>query len=187
MHLSGMEAMTGTADHELIQALAAAVAGDDVAFARIVAAHHGEMHRVCAFICRDQAMAEDAVQAAWLIAWRKLGSVREAERLRPWLIAVAVNEAKQLLRKRRRRSEIEVVADASGEAGGIDPATGLDSMAVRDAMAKLDPDDRALLALRYVAGFDATELSTAIGLSPPGTRARLSRLLARLRQDLTDG
>jgi len=187
MHLSGMEAMTGTADHELRQALASAVAGDDVAFARIVAAHHGEMHRICAFICRDQAMAEDAVQTAWLIAWRKLGSVREAERLRPWLIAVAVNEAKQLLRKRRRRSEIEVVADASGEAGGIDPATGLDSMAVRDAMAKLEPDDRALLALRYVAGFDSTELSTAIGLSPPGTRARLSRLLARLRQDLTHG
>jgi RNA polymerase sigma factor (sigma-70 family) len=182
-----MEAMTGTADHELTQVLASAAAGDDVAFARIVAAYHGEMHRVCAFVCRDQAMAEDAVQAAWLIAWRKLSSVREPARLRPWLVTVAVNEAKQLMRKRKRRSEIEVVADASGEPGGIDPATGLDSMAVRDAMAQLDPDDRALLAMRYVAGFDSTELSAAIGLSPPGTRARLSRLLARLRQDLTDG
>ena len=187
MHLSGMEAMTGTADQELTQALAAAVAGDDVAFARIVTAHHGEMHRVCAFVCRDQTMAEDAVQAAWLIAWRKLGSIRDPARLRPWLVAIAVNETKQLLRKRRRRAEIEVVADASREPGGIDPATGLDSMAVRDAMNRLDPDDRALLAMRYVAGFDATELAEAIGLSPPGTRARLSRLLARLRQDMTDG
>ncbi|MGI9642243.1 MAG: RNA polymerase sigma factor [Acidimicrobiia bacterium] len=178
--------MTGTADNELTQVLASAVAGDDVAFARIVAAHHGEMHRICAFVCRDQAMAEDAVQAAWVIAWRKLDSVREPERLRPWLVTVAVNEAKQLMRKRKRRSEIEVVADASAEPGGVDPATGLDSMAVREAMAHLDPDDRALLAMRYVGGFDSTELAAAIGLSPPGTRARLSRLLARLRQDLTD-
>jgi RNA polymerase sigma factor (sigma-70 family) len=182
-----MEAMTRTADHDLTEVIASAVAGDDVAFARIVATHHGEMHRVCAFICRDQAIAEDAVQAAWVVAWRKLGTVRDPERLRPWLVSVAVNEAKQLLRKRSRRAEIEVVADTSGEPGGIDPATGLDSMAVRDAMAGLDPDDRALLAMRYVAGFDATELSAAIGLSPPGTRARLSRLLARLRQELTDG
>ena len=53
--------------------------------------------------------------------------------------------------------------------------------------ASLDPEDRELLAMRYVAGFDATELSSVIGLSPPGTRARLSRLLARLRQDLSDG
>lgn len=75
MHGSGMEAMSGTADHELDDALASAAAGDDVAFARIVAVHHGEMHRVCAFVCRDQAMAEDAVQAAWPLAWLKLSSV----------------------------------------------------------------------------------------------------------------
>ena len=41
--------------------------------------------------------------------------------------------------------------------------------------------------LGYVAGFAATELSHAIGLSPPGTRARLSRILGRPRQELTDG
>jgi RNA polymerase sigma-70 factor (ECF subfamily) len=179
-----MEAMTGTADGELTQVLASAAAGDDVAFARIVAAHHGEMSRVCVFVCRDRGMAEDAVQAAWLIAWRKLGSIREPTRLRPWLVTIAVNETKQLMRKRKRRAGLEVIADASGEAGGVDPATGLDSIAVREAMARLAPDDRALLAMRYVAGFDATELSIAIGLSPPGTRARLNRLLARLRQDL---
>ena len=52
------------------------------------------------------------------------------------------------------------------------------------ALMRLDPDDRALLAMRYVAGFDATELSIAIGLSPSGTRSRLERLLARLRGEL---
>jgi len=82
---------------------------------------------------------------------------------------VAVNEAKHLARRGRRRGEIEVRADASAEPGGVDPATGIDAIDLRAAMDRLAPDDRALLALRYGAGFDATELSTALGLSPSGT------------------
>ena len=54
-------------------------------------------------------------------------------------------------------------------------------------MDRLDPEDRALLAMRYAVGFDATELSLPIGLSPSGTRTRLERLLTRLRQELSDG
>ena len=55
------------------------------------------------------------------------------------------------------------------------------------AMARLDPDDRALLALRYVAGFDSNELASAIGLSASGIRSRLERLLKRLREELDRG
>ena len=53
-------------------------------------------------------------------------------------------------------------------------------------MQRLDPDDRALLALRYVAGFDSNELSLATGISPSGTRSRIERLLKKLREDLGD-
>lgn len=179
--------MTRAADPDAGAVIALAASGDDVAFARIVAAHHEDMRRVCAVVCGDDAIAEEAVQAAWSVAWRKLDSVREPARLRPWLVSIAVNEAKQLIRKRRRRSQVEVATDTSRSPGGIDPALGIDLIDLRAAMERLDPDDRALLAMRYVAGFDSTELSTAIGLSPPGTRARLSRLLARLRQDLIHG
>mgnify|MGYP000261211529 CR=1 FL=1 len=52
---------------------------------------------------------------------------------------------------------------------------------------RLDPDDRALLALRYVAGFDSNELAAATGISPSGTRSRIERALKRLRKDLSDG
>jgi RNA polymerase sigma factor (sigma-70 family) len=180
-----MEVMTGTADHDIAQAVASAVAGDEVAFARIVSAHHGEMHRVCVFVCRDAAIAEEAVQSTWLIAWRKLGSIKDPARLRPWLVSIAVNQAKDLLRKRRRRAEIEVVANASDEPGGRDPATGVDSMDLEAALERLAPDERALLAMRYVAGFNATELSEALGISPSGTRSRLEKLVTGLRQELT--
>jgi RNA polymerase sigma-70 factor (ECF subfamily) len=182
-----MEAMTRAAHQDLRGVVAMAAAGDEVAFGQIVGEHHEDMRRVCAFVTRDEVIADDAVQAAWGIAWRKLGSLRDPARLRPWLMRVAVNEAKHLARRGRRRGEIEVRADASTEPGGIDPATGIDAIDLRAAMDRLDPDDRALLALRYGAGFDATELSTALGLSPSGTRTRLERLVKRLREDLGHG
>jgi DNA-directed RNA polymerase specialized sigma24 family protein len=52
------------------------------------------------------------------------------------------------------------------------------------ALARLTADDRALLAMRYVAGFDSFEIARATGRSASGTRARLARLLARLRTEL---
>jgi RNA polymerase sigma factor (sigma-70 family) len=183
----GMEAMSGTANEDLTALIASAVDGEDVAFARIVAANHDDMRRVCVFITRDHELADDAVQAASSIAWRKLGSLKEPDRLRPWLTSVAVNEARKLLKKRIRRSEREVIMDLSASPGGGDPAAGISSLDLRAAMGRLDPDDRALLAMRYIAGFNATELATAIGISPSGTRNRLERLLARLRQELSDG
>ena len=174
-----MEAMTGTA-----RMLESAAAGDEVAFARIVEAHDEVMYRVCVAVARDQTIAADAVQAAWAIAWRKLRTIREPESLRSWLVTIAVNETRTLLKRRGRRALVEVATDATGRSGGYDPATGIPSLDLRKALERLDPDDRALLAMRYVAGFNATELAAALGISPSGTRTRLERLVARLRQEL---
>ena len=182
-----MGAVTRLAERDHVDVIASAAAGDEVAFQRIIAEHHDDMRRVCKYVTRDDAITDEAVQAAWAIAWRKIGSVREPTSLRPWLVSVAVNEAKQLLRKRRRRADVEVAVDASARPGGIDPAADVEAMDLRGAIERLDHDDQALLAMRYVAGFDATELSAATGISPAGTRTRLKRLLDRLRQDLADG
>jgi RNA polymerase sigma factor (sigma-70 family) len=182
-----MEAMTDVVRRELRGTITSAASGDEVAFGRIVAAHNDDMRRVCRFISRDDGIADDAVQAAWAIAWRKLGALRDPDRLRPWLVSVAANEAKRLLKRRRRRTEMEVTVDSIDGPGGIDPATGIDRLDLRKAMARLSADDRSLLAMRYVAGFNSVELSTSLGLSPPGTRARLARLLRRLREELEHG
>jgi len=176
--------MTRVADADQVRVIESAATGDELAFARIVAAHHAEMHRVCVFVCGDEQIAADAVQAAWSIAWRRLDTLRDPARLAPWLVSIAVNQAKDLQRQRHRRSRIEAAIDPSLEPGGIDPATGIDALDLRAALARLEPDDRALLAMRYVAGFDSTELAAATGLTPSGTRNRLERLTVRLRQEL---
>jgi RNA polymerase sigma-70 factor (ECF subfamily) len=182
-----MEAMAGMVNRTRESELAAAVAGDEVAFRRIIIENHEDMRRVCFAIARDHGVADDATQAAWLIAWRKLGNVRDAVHLRPWLVSVAANETKRLLRKRTRRAEVEVRDDVAGRPGSFDPATGIESVDLRAAMLRLDPDDRALIAMRYGAGFDSTELGIATGKSPAAVRQRLKRALDRLRKDLADG
>jgi len=179
-----MEAMTRTAETDISDVFASAAAGDETSFARIVAAYDDEMYRVCVAVCRDQTIAADAVQSAWTIAWKKLSSVREPERLRPWLVSVAVNEGRKLLNKRTRRSEVEHLGEAPEEPGAVDPATGIDTIDLIAAVERLEPDDRALLAMRYMAGFNATELASALGSSPSAVRQRLKRLMDRLREDL---
>jgi RNA polymerase sigma-70 factor (ECF subfamily) len=182
-----MEAVTRMADRQGVSLLASAAAGDEVAFRHIIAKHHEDMRRVAAYVTGSQALAEEATQAAWLIAWRKIGNVRDEAHLRPWLVSVAANEARRIMRRRRRRAEFETAAEAPSDPGGIDPATGVAAIDLDAAMARLDPDDRALLAMRYVAGFDSNELARATGISPSGTRSRIERLLKRLREDLRDG
>lgn len=182
-----MEAVTGTADRQQSDMLASATAGDEFAFRRIIAAHHDDMRRVCLAISGDHAITEEAVQAAWLVAWKKLAKVRSPDQLRPWLVSVAVNEAKHLLRSRRRRSEIESAAAASGVARGGDPAGGIDLIDLWAAVRRMEPEDRALLAMRYGAGFDSNELAVATGKTSAAIRQRLKRLVDRLREDLSDG
>lgn len=164
-----------------------AAAGDEAAFARIVAAHHDAMARVAFIVTGDLDLADEAVAAAWALAWRRLRSLREPDKLRSWLVSIAANEARGLARARRRHHvvELDVAADLAG--GGMDPAARAQDLDLANALATLHPDDRALLALRYVAGFDSFELGRATGRSASGTRARLARLLAKLRTELDHG
>jgi RNA polymerase sigma-70 factor (ECF subfamily) len=179
-----MGAMTQTADRLQASLIASAVAGDEVAFRRIIAAHHDDMRRVAVYITRDRFLAEEATQAAWLIAWKKLGRVRDEDHLRPWLVSVTAYEAKRVLRNRRRQATVEVATDAVTDQRGTDPATDAGALDLRAALDRLDPDERALLAMKYGAGFDSNELAMATGISPSGTRSRIERLLKRLREEL---
>ena len=165
--------------------VSAAAGGDAMAFAQIVRAHHDDMARVCRVVCGDPELAQDAAQAAWPIAWRKLGSLRDPERLRPWLVTIAANEARQLLRRDRRNRIVSIeIADVGTNVD--DPAERSSDGALLTAVRHLQPDDRTLLAMRFVAGFDATEIGRELGLSASGVRSRLSRLVERLRSEVGD-
>lgn len=172
------------ADRTLAALVPLAAAGDDVAFTSIVRAYHADMTRVAYVICGgDRDLAEDAVQSAWTIAWKRLGTVRDPCRVRAWLLSVAANEGRQLLRSRRRVTTVGL--EFAEERVGMPDAEGsVSATDVAGILARLSPDERALVALRYVAGYDSAEIGTMLGISASGVRSRLERLLDRVRRDL---
>ena len=160
-----------------------AASGDEMAFARLVERHHASMARVAYAVCGDAETAADATQGAWGIAWRRLSSLRDQSQVRSWLVAIAANEARQAVRKRGRRIVVDI-SESMDAAPGADPADRIGSVDLARALSGLKPDDRALLALRFVAGLDSTEIAAQLGLSSSGVRSRLARLIERLRREL---
>jgi RNA polymerase sigma-70 factor (ECF subfamily) len=179
--------MTGYALHDaaLDEAIVRrAASGDDAAFARLVAAHHGAMARVAFVVTGDPDMASDAVQAAWAVAWRRLGTLRDPSVVRVWLVAIAANQARDAVPRRRRSPVVDISAAVEATVERGDPADVISDLDVRRALAALDPTDRQIVALRYVAGLDSGEIARQTGMSASGVRSRLSRLLTRLRSEI---
>ena len=184
-HLWGMVGELAIERGIAADTLSEAAAGDALALARIVEAYHDDMARLCFVICGDRDTAQEAVQAAWSIAWRKLGSLRDPASLRAWLMTIAANEVRQQLRRQNRERVVEIeVIDIGSER--LDPASRAGVLDLRTALAQLTPEDRALLAMRHVAGFASPEIGESLGISADAVRTRLSRLIARLRSELAD-
>jgi RNA polymerase sigma-70 factor (ECF subfamily) len=163
-----------------------AAEGDHAAFAAIVRRHHLDVVRVGFVISGDGDTADQAAAATWVICWKQIRGLRDPERLKSWLCAIAANEARQLVRRQRRRSVVEIPVEIAASPLSADPAARPGDLDLSNALARLSPEDRALVALRYVAGLNSTELGHALGMSASGTRARLGRLLERLRKELAD-
>ena len=158
--------------------------GDERAFARLIESYHADLARIAFAIVGEHAAAADAVQSTWVKAWRKLPALRDPLRIRYWLISICVNEARQAVRSRRRVDVSEIGFDQPA-ADHSDPAVGVGRLDLHVALGRLTADDRALLTLRYIADLDANEIGALTGRSASGTRVRLSRLTARLREELT--
>jgi RNA polymerase sigma factor (sigma-70 family) len=183
-------------DRDALSSMVARAAdGDEIAFARIVAAHHDDMARVAYVMCGDVDVAQEAVQSAWTKAWTRLDTIRETDRLKPWLVSIAANEAKQLVRSRSRRRVREIPMPESPADGPepfasnhrlADPGDRVVDLDLAAALATLDDTDRTVVALRYAGGLTSDEIGRVIGMTGGGVRARLARLLDRLRTELDD-
>jgi len=166
--------------HGMDDLISRARAGDADAFASLVAEHGADVLRLCTVITTDPTLAEDAAQNAWRQVWRRLSTVRDSGSFRAWLLRVAANEAKQVLRRNQRHAALRL--DTAREvAGSADPGESAD---VRAALRTLAPADRELVAWRYVLGMNSVEIGLQIGLSPEGVRSRLKRIRDQLRKEL---
>lgn len=135
-------------------------------------------------IVSDRSQAEDLMQETYLAAWRNWNRLETRDNPRAWLFSIARNQALAALRRRgrARRALGRLASEPASE--GADPA---DAVEVRDFLAThLSAEDRILLILRYVHGFDSKELAQMAECSSDTIRQRLSRARRRIAPHLSD-
>jgi RNA polymerase sigma factor (sigma-70 family) len=170
-------------DAELV---AAAVAGDRGAFAAIYDRYADRLHDFCWSLLRDRDEAADATQDAFLVAAERLGQLRDPERLRPWLYAVARSQALRRARARQRVAPEEEMIDRPDTAAGPERATEQADLRelVWNAAAGLSERDRALLDLHLRQGLEGAELGEAMGIPAGHAYVLLSRLRDQVERAL---
>jgi len=170
-------------DAELV---AAAAAGDRGAFAAIYDRYADRLHDFCWSLRRDRDEAADATQDAFLVAAERLGQLRDPERLRPWLYAVARSQALRRVRARQRVSPEEEMIDRPDTAAGPERATEQADLRelVWNAAAGLSERDRALLDLHLRQGLEGAELGEAMGIPAGHAYVLLSRLRDQVERSL---
>ncbi|MDQ3693708.1 MAG: sigma-70 family RNA polymerase sigma factor [Chloroflexota bacterium] len=179
------------------QLVTAARRGDLDAFNVLVLRYERAVFNLCLRLLRDAASAEDVTQDTFVRAWGGIASFR-GDAFRPWLFRIAANRAHDLLRVRARRPaasldaepfEREPIWSTHSPAGEAPEAHALRrelAVHLERALAALPDDQRLVVLLSDLQGFDYQEIAATTGAALGTVKSRLSRARARLRQILQD-
>lgn len=164
----------------------AAATGDRRAFAMIYDRYADRLHDFCIGMVRDRDTAADCVQDVFCSAATQLPKLRDPERLRPWLYAIARNEALRCIRDRRREQVSDELPEAASHDAGPDTLAARNELAalVAEAAGGLVDRDRAVLELAYRHGLDGPELANALEVSPGTANKMVSRLRTTIESSL---
>lgn len=164
------------------EVVAAIVAGNPDGLAAAYDRYAASLYSYCRSILREPADAADAVQDTFVIAASRLSSLRDPERLRPWLYAVARNECRRKLRAKASVSALDEAPDVTDETadvgGGIERAE-LRAL-LRAAALGLNPAEQEVIELQLRQGLDAGEVADVLGI----TRNHVHALVSRARDQL---
>ena len=160
------------------EVVAAIVAGDPAGLAEAYDRYAAPLYNYCRTLLREPADAADAVQDSFVIAASKLSGLRDPDRLRSWLYAVARNECHRRLRD-SKQAPLDEAADVTDEADVSAGAERAEIRAlVRDAMTGLAPAEREVLELDLQLrqqGLGGAEVASVLGISRNHVHALLSR------------
>ena len=161
--------------------------GDREAFRVLVDRHRDVLYGTALLMTGNRAVAEEAVQEAFLSAWRGIGGFKLGRPLKPWLTRILVNGV--LAAKRRRSIPTVPIVDSggNGDLSVSDQSDVIERRAIlRQALDKLAPNQRQVVVLRYFAELTVPEIAEATGTKEGTVKSRLHRALARLREHLEE-
>jgi RNA polymerase sigma factor (sigma-70 family) len=157
--------------------VAAIVAGDPAGLAAAYDNYAPALYAYCRTLLSAPADAADAVQDTYLIAAAKLDGLRDPDRLRPWLYAVARNECFRRLRARGLSAPLDAPVEVTSDETGLTLGPGREELRdlVVDALSGLDPGDREVIELSLRHVLDDDELADVLGVSRNQAHALASR------------
>lgn len=173
-------------------------AGDEAAFEALMRRYNRMLYRVARAILRHDAEAEDALQLAYLQAYRGMGSYRGESKLSTWLTRIVVNESLMRARKRRREGTV-IPLDSTVDQSDVAMIENMESPDERPENAAIRSQTRALIERRIDAlpeGFRAVfvlraleelsveETAASLGIPEATVRTRFFRARALLRESL---
>ncbi len=177
-----------TDDADLV---AGVLAGDRAAFAGVYEKYADRLYDFAFSMLRNREEASDCVADSFVVMAEKLGQLREASRLRPWLYSVVRNECLRTLRGRGRLAHDDEWLEAMP-----DETNGPEQQVVQDdvqaelselvwaAAEGLNDRDRALLDLHLRQGLDGAELAAAMDVTPANAYVMLSRVRDQVERSL---
>jgi RNA polymerase sigma factor (sigma-70 family) len=163
--------------------------GDPEAVRAVYRAYGRVVYGVAYKVLGDRTLAEDAVQQAFLKAWRAAGSFDEDRELGPWLAAIARRVAIDVYRREAVRPADPLDSVAPGHpALSSEPESSsiYDAWAVREAVEQLPPDEREIVRLQHFEELSHTEIADHLKLSVGTVKSRSFRAHRRLAVLLGD-
>ena len=147
--------------------------------------HFPRVYRTAYFVTGDHQMAEDVAQEAFLKAFANLHKLQERQKFASWISVIASNHAVDLLRKNKKVFFTDNMETYGGEDLSDNPTECWDkketSQAVRDALARLEPEEREIIVLKYFNELSIKEIASLIK-APSGTiKSRLFRARDKIR------
>jgi RNA polymerase sigma-70 factor (ECF subfamily) len=168
------------------EALLALIArGDDDALANLYDRLGGVAYRLAYRILRDEVLAQDAVQEAFLGAWRTAASFDPARgKASTWLLTLVHRRAVDLVRRedRRRAEPVDPPPSRNTEAVDETAAVREQRRRVQAALAQLPTEQREALELAYYGGLSQSELAERLGVPLGTVKSRMFAALGRLRE-----
>lgn len=152
-------------------------------FERLYRSSRDDVYAYAAGLLRDRAAAEDVTAAAFERAYRKRSRF-DASRgsARAWLFGIARNAALDELRRRGRQAALDTDPVDTASLAATDDGPGELRLLLEQALAKLGPRERELIALKFFAGLSNAEIARVIGTSASNAGTRLHRTMDKLRE-----
>lgn len=162
--------------------------GDTHAFEALVRRHQRRLYRLAVRLLGDTSDAEDAMQEAFVTAWRRLGGFRREAAFSSWMYRIVTNCCLKLLSKRRPVIPLDDLDDRPGPEGASPEQaaeTGDRAAALRRALRDLPTDQRTCWVLRELHGLSYEDIAAIVGTGPDAVRGRLHRARHRLAEVMT--